>query len=100
MDDALKAHEGILTINNDYDVAVYGGGIAGILRLGGAKIAVFWVTQQSAKWGKIARKTLKNAPKSMFRKTVQNLLKITKKCELPKSTRRQVNKKCNSCLFF
>lgn len=33
MGDALKVHEGILTINNDYDVAVCGGGIAGILRL-------------------------------------------------------------------
>lgn len=54
-----------------------------ILRLGGAKIAVFWVTQQSAKWGKIARKTLKNAPKSTFRTTVQNRLKITKNVNFP-----------------
>jgi hypothetical protein len=64
----------------------------GILRLGGAKIAVFWVIQQSAKRGKIARKTPKNAPKSTFRATVQNPQKITKKCNLPKSTRRKLTK--------
>ena len=34
------------------------------------------------KRGKIARKTPKNAPKSIKSTTVQNLLKIKKKCEV------------------
>jgi len=35
------------------------------------------------KRGKIARKTYKNAQKSTFRTTVQNLLKITKNVNFP-----------------
>ena len=49
---------------------------------------------------KNARKTPKNAPKSTFRATVQNLLKITKKCNLPKSTRRKLTKRPFFCLFL
>ena len=67
--------------------------LRGILRLGGAKIAVFWVTQQSAKTGQKRTKTPKNASKSTIRSTVQHPLKITKKCELPKSTRRKLTKR-------
>ena len=71
----------------------------GILRLGGAKIAVFWVSQQSAKRGKNARKTPKNAPKSTFCATVQNLLKITKNVNFPILPKEKLTKKRNSCIF-
>ena len=51
------------------------------------------------KWGKNARKTPKNAPKSTFRATVQNLLKITKNVNFPILPKEKLTKKCNSCIF-
>jgi hypothetical protein len=51
------------------------------------------------KRGKNARKTPKNASKSTIRATVQNPQKITKKCNLPKSTRRKLTKRPFFCIF-